>query len=341
MSPGAPIRVGIADDSPTVCNLLRALVERAPGMELCGVATDGVEAVELARHGKPDLLVIDVMMPRLDGLGATAAIMAEAPTRVLLISSVSEALQTSLSFQAIEAGALELIAKPDGREGPERFGERVLEAIRLMAEVPVVHRRRPVALPVHLPRERRRVVEAVGLVASTGGPPAIASLLSALEGAGRAAILIAQHMTPGFSEGFARWLGGVVGRKVEVAREGLPCEPGHIYIAPDRSHLEVDARRRLATPQGFTSVPCPSGSRLLSSLARVYGAQAAGVVMTGMGDDGASGLLELRRAGGVTLAQDQGSCVVFAMPHAAHACGAADLLLPPGALASMLMDVLG
>lgn len=337
---GAPIRVGIADDSPTVCNLLRALVDRTPGMELCGVAMDGVEAVELARRARPDLLVIDIMMPRLDGLGATAAIMAEAPTRVLLITSISESAQTSLSFRAIEAGALELIAKPDGREGPERFGERVLEAIRLMAEVPVVHRRRSSAVPVHLPRERRRAVEAVGLVASTGGPPAVASLLAALEGASGAAVLIAQHMTPGFTDGFARWLGGVVGRKVELAREGAPCEPGHVYVAPDRHHLEVDARRRLVTPEGSTSMPCPSGSRLLSSLARVYGAKAAGVVMTGMGDDGASGLLELRKAGGMTLAQDESSSVVFSMPHAAHACGAADLLLPPTALASLLVDVM-
>jgi two-component system chemotaxis response regulator CheB len=337
---GAPIRVAIADDSPTVCELLGALVRRAPGMALCGVARDGVEAVELAKHAKPDLMVMDVMMPRLDGLGATAAIMAEAPTRVLLISSVSEARQTELSFQGIEAGALELIAKPDGRESAERFGERVLEAIRLMSEVPVVHRRRPAAVPVHLPRERRRVVEALGVVASTGGPPAVATLLSALERAPGVAILIAQHMTPGFTEGFARWLGTVVGRKVELARDGMPCEPGHIYVAPDRYHLEVDAGRRLVTPQGFTSLTCPSGNRLLASLARSYGAKAAGVVMTGMGEDGATGLLEIKNAGGVTMAQDQASSVVFSMPHAAHACGAADLLLPPPALASLLLDFL-
>jgi two-component system, chemotaxis family, protein-glutamate methylesterase/glutaminase len=337
---GAPIRVGIADDSPVICRFLGELVDESPGMELCGVANDGLEAVDLARHAQPDLMVMDVVMPRLDGLGATAAIMAEAPTRVLLISSVSEALQTSLSFRAIQAGALELIAKPDGREGPDRFGERVLEAIRLMAEVPVVHRRRPSAVPLHLPRGRRRSVKVVGLVASTGGPPAIASLLCALEGGAGVAILIAQHMTPGFTEGFARWLGGVVGRQVEVAREGMPCEPGHVYVAPDRSHLEVDARRHLVTPRGLTSMPCPSGSRLLSSLARAYGAQAAGVVMTGMGEDGASGLLELKKAGGMTLAQDQASSIVFAMPHAAQACGAADLLLPPPALAAMLMDAM-
>ncbi|HEY8209264.1 MAG TPA: chemotaxis protein CheB [Myxococcaceae bacterium] len=340
MNEGGVIRVGIADDSPTVCEMLSVLVRRAPGMTLCGVARDGVEAVELARREKPDLMLMDVVMPKLDGLGATAAIMAEAPTRVLLISSVSEATQTALSFQGIEAGALELIAKPDGRESAERFGERVLEAIRLMAEVPVVHRRRPVAIPLHLPRQRRRVVEAVGLVASTGGPPAIAALLSALEKSSSAAILIAQHMTPGFTEGFARWLGSVVHRKVEVARDGAPCEPGHVYVAPDKCHLEVDAGFRLVTPNGFPALPCPSGTRLLASLARAYGPRVAGVVMTGMGDDGASGLLEIKKAGGVTMAQDQASCVVFGMPHAAQAIGAADLLLPPPALASLLLDVL-
>jgi len=334
------IRVGIADDSPAIVDLLGALVGQAPGMVLCGVARDGVEAVELARNAQPDLLVMDVVMPRLDGLGATAAIMAEAPTRVLLISAVSEALQTSLSFRAIEAGALELIAKPEGQGGMPRFGERVLEAIRLMAEVPVVSRRRPAALPLHLPVQRRRAVEVVGLVASTGGPPVVATLLSALGRVDGAAILIAQHMTPGFTEGFARWLTAVTGKRVEVARQGAPCEPGHVYLPPDRYHLEVD-RRTLVTPQGFGAVPCPSGSRLLASLARTYGARAAGVVLTGMGDDGASGLLEIKRAGGVALAQDSASSVVFSMPHAAQLAGAVDLLLPPPALASLLLDVIG
>ena len=335
------IRVGIADDSPAIVDLLGGLVGQAPGMVLCGVARDGVEAVELARNAQPDLLVMDVVMPRLDGLGATAAIMAEAPTRVLLISAVSEALQTSLSFRAIEAGALELIAKPEGQGGMPRFGERVLEAIRLMSEVPVVSRRRPAAVPLHLPVQRRRGVEVVGLVASTGGPPVVATLLTALERVEGAAILIAQHMTPGFTEGFARWLTAVAGKRVEVAREGAPCEPGHVYLPPDRYHLEVDRQRTLVTPQGFGAMPCPSGSRLLASLARTYGARAAGVVLTGMGDDGASGLLEIKRAGGVALAQDAASSVVFSMPHAAQLAGAADLLLPPPALASLLLEALG
>jgi two-component system chemotaxis response regulator CheB len=334
------VRVAIADDSEAVIDLLSGLIRSGPGLSLCGVARDGVQAVALARTARPDVMTMDVAMPRLDGLGATAAIMADAPTRVLVIASVAETSQTALSFRAIEAGALELIAKPEGSEHLGRFGQRVLEAIRLMAEVPVVSRRRPAVLPLHLPRHRWRAVEAVGLAASTGGPPAIAQLLTALERPTGAAILIAQHMTPGFTEGFARWLTTVVGTPVEVARAGMPCLPGHIYVAPDGHHLEVDRSRRLVTPPGMSLIPCPSGNRLLGSLAQAYGMSALGVVMTGMGDDGAVGLLEIRRVGGVTLAQDAASCVVFGMPQAAAQVGATDLLLPPAALASLILEMM-
>ncbi|HVE81914.1 MAG TPA: CheB methylesterase domain-containing protein, partial [Myxococcales bacterium] len=155
-----------------------------------------------------------------------------------------------------------------------------------------------------------------------------------------AAVLIAQHMTPGFTPGFARWLTTVVGRPVEIARHGAPCLAGHIYVPPDAHHLEVDRSRRLVTPPSLAALPCPSGNRLLHSLARAYGVAALGVVMTGMGDDGASGLLELRRVGGVTMAQDAASSVVYGMPHAAHQAGATDLLLPPAALATLIQELL-
>jgi two-component system chemotaxis response regulator CheB len=333
------VRVGIADDSQTIVDLLSGLVRSTPGLELVGTARDGVEAVQLAKHRHPDVLTMDVMMPRLDGLGATAAIMADAPTRVLMVCAVSQAEQTSLSFRAIAAGALELIAKPERREDLAAFGPRVIEAIRLMAEVPVISRRRPSLLPLTVPRQSRRVVEAVGVAASTGGPPVIAQILGSLAEGLQASVLIAQHMTPGFTEGFARWLTTVVGAQVEIARHGDPCQPGRIYLAPDGHHLEVDRSRRLVTLPAMGTVPCPSGNRLLRSMAAAYGMGSVGVVLTGMGDDGAAGLLEIRRVGGATMAQDAASCVVFGMPQAAAHAGATDLLLPPAGLASFLLEL--
>jgi two-component system, chemotaxis family, protein-glutamate methylesterase/glutaminase len=318
-----PIRVLVADDSTTLRIALCALLSEDPELAIVGQASDGVEAVEKARALRPDVITMDVNMPRLDGLGATAAIMADAPARVLVISSVRQHRQLELSFKAMAAGALELIAKPDGgADEMRRWARRVAESVRLMAEVPVVRRHRRSPTPPRPALAHGAQVDVAGMVASTGGPPALAHVLGSLPRELPIPLLIAQHIATGFSPGLVRWFASVCSLRVVIAQRGELPMAGRVYLAPDGCDLELDREGHLLTPRS-TGLHCPSGNKLLASLARVYGPRAAGFVLTGMGDDGAQGLLELKRAGGATYAQDEQSSVVFGMPQAAHACGAA------------------
>lgn len=334
-----PIRVLVADDSVTLRTALCALLGEDPRLAIVGQAADGVEAVQKARTLRPDVITMDVNMPRLDGLGATAAIMAEAPSRVLVISSVRQHRQLELSFKAMAAGALEVIAKPEG--GPEemrRWARGVAESVRLMAEVPVVRRHRSGrAEPLRLLGHGAQV-DLVALVASTGGPPALACVLGGLPRDLPVPVLIAQHIAAGFTPGLVRWFSSVCSLKVGIAVDRERPAPGQVYLAPDGCDLELDREGLLRAPRS-SGLHCPSGNRLLASLARACGSRSAGFVLTGMGDDGASGLLELKRAGGATYAQDQQTSVVFGMPQAAHACGAAQALLPLDSIAPAILEL--
>jgi two-component system chemotaxis response regulator CheB len=334
------IRVLIADDSATLRNTLAALLAEAPDLAVVGQATDGVEAVSMARTLRPDVITMDVNMPRLDGLGAIAAIMAEAPARVLVITSVSEHRQLELSFRAMAAGALELIAKPRPGEEMRAWGRKLAQSVRLMAEVPVV--RRPRSRPARPPPPARvqhaGAVDAIALVASTGGPPVLAQVLGALPPDLPVPVLIAQHIAHGFLPGLVRWFQGICALRIQVATTGESPRGSAVYLAPDGCDLEIDPQGLLRTPPG-TALHVPSGNRLLHSLARIYGARAAGFVLTGMGDDGAQGLLALRNAGGATFAQDEHSSVVFGMPQAAQACGGAREVLAVEHIAHAILEL--
>jgi two-component system chemotaxis response regulator CheB len=332
------IRVLVVDDSQAMRNALVSLLGQEKDLHVVGQAKDGVEAVQKARALRPDVITMDLNMPQLDGLGATAAIMADSPSRVLVVCQVGEVGQLDLSFRAMAAGALEVLPKPGpGTNDLRRFGRRVAEAVRLMAEVPVVRRYRSARSgPGQKPHPGG--VGAIGLVASTGGPPALAIVLRALPRDLAAPVLVAQHIAAGFTSGLVRWLSEVSPVRIRVAEDGATALAGYCYLAPDNCDVEVDVGGILRTPRS-TSVHCPSGNRLLQSIARAYGARAVGVVLTGMGDDGAQGLLSVRQAGGATYAQDEESCVVFGMPHAARACGATDTLLPLGGIGPLLVDL--
>jgi two-component system chemotaxis response regulator CheB len=342
MSP--PIRVLVADDSVTIRRALVALLAEEPSIEVVGEAADGVEAVEKACSLLPDVITMDVMMPRLDGLAATSEIMAEAASRILIVSSLA-ASQQDLAFRSLAAGALELLAKPVVLRADElkRWGRTVTEAIRLMSEVPVVTRLH------HATTRPRRItlrfhtgspLAAFGMVASTGGPQAVARILAALPSDLPIPILVAQHIAEGFTDGLVRWFSSVSALKIVVATDGCPCAPGHVYLAPAGRDLEVDRTGALrVTPNSAGHVP--SGDKLLTSIARTFGARGGGIVLSGMGDDGAHGLLEIKAAGGLTLAQEENSCVVFGMPKAALLLDAAERHVGPDAVAPIILDATG
>jgi two-component system chemotaxis response regulator CheB len=331
------IRVLIADDSSTLRAALVVLLEQDETLQVVGQAKDGIEAVRLAQELSPDVIAMDVNMPRMDGLRATEAIMANSPARVLVISAVTEDREVDLSMRAIDAGALELIAKPRGGADELRaWGKHVAASVRLMAEVPVVRRYRK-ASSLHAALGAVGGVRMVGIAASTGGPPALAQVLKELPADLGAPLLIAQHIADGFTSGLQRWFNSIAKIKVEIASPGTLAKPGHAYLAPDGKDLELDERGHVQTPasQGLHR---PSGDRLLRSLAR-HGQQAAGFVLTGMGDDGAQGLLAISRAGGAGFAQDEASSVVFGMPQAARDAGGARALLPLESIAPAIIQL--
>ena len=334
------VRVLVVDDSAQERGALASLLAQEPRCLLVGEAGDGAEALALARALRPDVILMDAEMPRIDGILATEAIMAEAPARVIILCPSGADLCLDISFQAIAAGALETILRPPpsaGGEALRAWGTRLAETIVLMSEVPVVRRQRRTAI-ASAALEHACAVDVFALVASTGGPPALAQVLGALPTDLPIPVLLAQHIASGFTAGLVRWLSAVCPLVVEVAKAGDRALPGHVYLPPDGCDLELEGSGLLRTPAG-KSLHCPSGDRLLRSLAQACGSRAGAAVLTGMGDDGAEGLLALRNAGGATFAQDEGSSIVFGMPQVAHARGAARVQLALEAIAPAILEL--
>ncbi len=329
------IRVLIAEDSDSMRATLVALLGLDPRIEVVGTARNGEEIVALVKAQRPDLITMDIVMPQIDGVEATARIMAECPVRILIVTAHADDREVDLAFRAMRAGALEVVAKPQSSSPASlrTWAERVRETIVMMAEVPVVKRGRGIA-------SSGRRVDVVGLVASTGGPVALAEILQALPVSLPFPLLVAQHITEGFTQGLIRWLTQVSRLAVREASDGAPLRAGHVYIVPDRRDCEVGPHRLLRTHVASGRY-APSGDRLLTSLATQFGSRAAGIVLSGMGDDGAAGLLAIRNAGGVTLAQSRETCAVFGMPAAAVERGATADLRSPAGLATAIAELAG
>jgi two-component system chemotaxis response regulator CheB len=347
----SPIRVLIAEDSPTVRRYLVLLVNETPGLTVVGEARDGEEAVMLTGELKPDVISMDIRMPGMDGLEATRRIMSRVPTPVVIVSGVLDR-DVDLSFQAVQAGALAVVEKPPDRRDPlfEERQRQMVTTLAAMARVRVVRRweNLPSVLDAagsvvgnRVPTGRLRLrPEVIAIGASAGGPSALRLLLRDLPAAFPAPIVIAQHMPDEFVAGLARWLNKTTALGVRVAVHNLVLEPGMVYLATGSAHLAVVRHgSRLAAQligdQGLHRHQ-PSVDVLFDSVARVCGSAAVGIVLTGMGDDGAAGLLAMRQAGALTLAQDEDSSTVFGMPRAAVAKGAVEHTLALSNLATTL-----
>jgi len=327
------LRVLVVDDSPTSRLLLRGIIESDPGMRVAGEAASGEDAVRLARELRPDLITMDLTMPGMDGFETTRRIMSESPTPVVVISDTLDPNGLASSFEALRAGALTVLPKPASPNSPafESDRERLLTTIRLMADVKVIRRRSTPAAPGNSatrPPSGRRV-ELVALGASTGGPKALSQVLRVLPPDFSVPVLLVQHMTPGFTRGFVDWLQQQTALTIRVAAPGLKVQSGAVYVAPDEQHLLINGFGGLVlSEEPAAALHRPAVDVLFASVAQHYGPSAVGVLLTGMGTDGARGLEAIRRAGGTTLAQDEASCVVYGMPAAAVALHAVDQVLP-------------
>jgi len=337
-------RVGVAEDSAVTRELLVQVLGQDSNVDVVGAARDGEEATRLTERLRPDIVLMDIHMPRLNGYEATSWIMQNVPTPIVMITA--HALdETTLALEALRVGALTLLPQPPGPSHPEHAAavDELVETVRLMADVKVVRRRARPSEPHPRPApsvaiERRVRIVAMG--ASTGGPQALATILRDLPRDVGVPIVVVQHIAPHFVEGLATWLSAQTGLRVTVGADGDAVLPGTVYFAPDHAQMGITRAGRIhLSSDGSKNGPCPSISHLFNSVSESYGGAAVGVLLSGMGADGADGLLRLRRAGALTIAQHEETCVVFGMPREAIRLGAAAHVLAPTAMADVIRSL--
>ncbi|GAB4282880.1 MAG: chemotaxis-specific protein-glutamate methyltransferase CheB [Coriobacteriia bacterium] len=347
MGSEAPIRVVICDDSLVAREMLAQILATDEGIEVVGQASDGREAVDMVARVKPDLVTMDIHMPKMDGLEAIEHIMAYTPTPILVVSSSVHGEGMGRAFDALTAGALEVLKKPEPRDWAdlERIGREIIRKVKVLSRVRVIThirgRRRPVPLaPVQVSAEQpmRRSIVAIG--SSTGGPTALLAVLGRLPADFPVPIVVAQHIADGFIPGLVGWLDAGCRITVKASEDGEELHPGIAYLAPTGRNIVVEGGvARFVAPQSG-QLYIPSADTLLLSVARECRDRAIGVLLTGMGADGALGLKAVRDAGGSTIAQDEATSTVFGMPKAAIDMGAAQKVLPVHDIAEELERLL-
>lgn len=338
------LRVLIADDSPTARQALSYIVREAGDMQVVGEARDGRHALKLADELRPDVVLMDITMPEMDGLEATGEIMHQTPVPIVIVSGSLEGRETEIAFQAIRAGALTVMPKPPGFGAPNFTSEaaKLQNTLRAMAGVSVIHhwkQRRPTTKPVEQSVHVSVNPEIVAIVSSTGGPGALSEILGRLPADFPLPVVVVQHIAADFLPSLVKWLDGIAPLSVSIAQPGDQPKPGNVYIAPGQAHLRIDRNLRFCLDTKTPGRHIPSGDVLFDSVASAYGAKAVGVVLTGMGDDGAHGLRAMYNAGAFTIAQDESSSAVYGMPREAAAQGTTRAVLPLTDIAGALIDL--
>ncbi|OAX55903.1 protein-glutamate methylesterase/protein-glutamine glutaminase [Xanthomonas graminis] len=351
MSSEIPCRVLIVDDSAVVRQMLTEILSRAPGIEVVGSAADPILAREKIKRLNPDVITLDVEMPRMDGLAFLENLMRLRPTPVVMISSLTER-GADTTLQALALGAVDFISKPklDVARGLEEYAEEIIGKVKAAAKAKVRALDRPaaprpagnaVAAPSALSTLKFRTTDRlIAIGASAGGTEALRVVLEGMP-ADSPAVVMTQHLPAGFSTAFADRLNRHSAMAVREASEGEAILPGHAYLPPGGKHLQVvrdGARWRCKIDDGPpVNRHKPAVDVLFQSVARNAGANAIGAVLTGMGDDGARGLLEMLQAGASTLVQDEATSVVWGMPGSAFRLGAAQEVLPLDRIAERLI----
>lgn len=358
------IRVLLVEDSPVALTILQRLLSSSPDIEVVGVAHNGIEALELIPKLNPTVICTDLYMPKLGGLELTRRVMAQFPRPILVISTSVQEEDSENVFRVLQAGALDIFPKPRTGLASEYEATRaeLINRIKVLAGVSVFtqHDRmtlnstkavdysppnasepgRPLpSLQTKMQTLDMRMPRVLSIGASTGGPQAFRTILSQLPASFPVPILCVQHISDGFLQGFVDWLKTECKVRIAIARSGDIPQPGTVYFAPERYHLKIDAQGRLL----LTDTPPIAGHRpsvtvLFESVANYYRRSCVGVLLTGMGRDGAEGLLAISKAGGISIAQNEASSVVFGMPKEAIALGAAQHILPLPEIAPTLIN---
>lgn len=340
------IRVLVVEDSPSMCKVLTNILNADPQILVAGVAHNGKEAAEIVPKLKPDIITMDIHMPVMDGFEATKQIMAYNPTPILIVSTSVFKVGMDKAFKAISYGALDIIEKGAMEiTGDKKSGEELIEKIKFLSDIKVLHhplaklegrKERPVKV-VETPK-KKILDRIVAIVTSTGGPQALLEILKRFPQNFPCGIVIVQHITSGFVEGLAEWLNSECQIKVKVAEDSEEIRPGVAYIAPCDLQMRVGEGGRIH----LSNEPAhdghrPSGDILLESVARVYKEGAVGVILTGMGRDGAMGMKAIKDMHGATIAQDEATCIVFGMPKVAIEMDVIDEVSPLGRIAEEIV----
>lgn len=342
------VKVLLVDDSPLVLASLKRILATSRDIEVVGTARNGKEAIELIPGLKPTIICTDLHMPVMDGLQFTKEVMNRHPMPILVVSvSVQEG--SGNIFRLLDAGAIDVCSKPRGVEDYEssEFTHELVQKIKILSGVRVFRRRgdpTTAPLPIRSPKAPtpdfdKSNLRVVVIGASTGGPQALQTILTKLPENFDTPVVCVQHISEGFLQGLVEWLGSMCRLKIRIAHPGDILLPGTVYFAPEGAHLKFDKRGRFTTSfEPAVNGHRPSVSVTMNSAVDYYGDGVAGVLLTGMGNDGAAGMRAIVEAGGITVAQDESSSIVFGMPKAAIELGAASYVIPLEKIADALIN---
>jgi two-component system chemotaxis response regulator CheB len=345
------INVLIVEDSRVVSEYLYYILSKDPQIQVIGNVSNGKKAIEFIKEHKPDVISMDIDMPIMDGLEATRIIMSTTPIPILIVTASRNAREVNITVEALAAGALGVIEKPLGIGHPdeEKIADHLVMMIKLMAEVKVVSRRpkpaaKPKPLPVagfrEIPWREHGHLNIVAIGVSSGGPQALQQVFSKITNKFPLPVVVVQHITEGFMDGLVTWLGGITTIPIHVGKHDEKLRAGHIYFAPDNHHMGISKSGNLIMEkrQQKTGL-CPSVAHLFTSVAREYGKSAMGIILTGMGSDGAQELKQLRDTGALTIAQDKESSLIFGMPGVAIQLDAAKYVRSAEEIGKLLFDI--
>lgn len=318
------IRLLIVDDSFLVQEILKEIFSSDPEIEVVGTAENGKEGVEKVLELKPDFVTMDINMPVMNGLEAIDHIMAEYAVPILVVSSINDA---KVAFSACAKGAMDVFSKTD--VDPEK-SEKLISKVKQLARVKVIGHTKPAAAPPPPPKEEKaEYAKVIAVACSTGGPKALSAILPELPSSFPHPIVVAQHIEDGFLSGLVGWLNQLSPLPVEEGLQGMKLAGGKIYVSPSERHMEVDAAGRIGfVERKPNDAYRPCCDILLSSVARSFGKNGVGVILSGMAQDGVKGMQQIKNGGGITVAQDEKSSVVFGMNNLAIKAGCVDKVLP-------------